>query len=76
MLQEWDFPYFQASHDFFFKNLALSLLYPYRALTSCKILEKTDELSLEYLKTDQKTDGRTSSKGDYYGPHQSGKPWV
>ena len=51
---------------FFFKNQALSLLYPYGALTSCKKLEKTNEPSLRYLKTDhrQTTDQRTD-KGDY-----------
>ena len=49
----------------FFKNQALSLLYPYGALTLCKKLEKTNELFLRYLKTDgpQATD-----KADYYGP--------
>ena len=47
--------------DFFFKNRALSLLYPYGALTSCKKLEKTNELSLRYLKTD----GRIDHRGDY-----------
>ena len=54
---------------FFFKNRALSLLYPYGALTSCKKLEKTNERSLRYLKTDGRTTdhGRTD-KGDYYGP--------
>ena len=36
----------------FFKNSALSLLYPYGALTSCKELEKTNERSLRYLKMD------------------------
>ena len=36
-----DFPPFVTPQDFFFKNLALSLLYPYGALTSCKKLEKT-----------------------------------
>ena len=40
---------------FFFKNRALSLLYPYGALTSCKKLEKTNEQSLEIFK-----DGRTT----------------
>ena len=30
----------------------LSLLYPYGSLTSCKKLEKTNERSLRYLKTD------------------------
>ena len=41
----------------FFKNRALSLLYPYGALTSCKKLEKSLERSLRYLKTDY---GRTN----------------
>ena len=36
----------------FFKNWALSLLYPYGAITSCKKLEKNNEQSLRYLKTD------------------------
>ena len=40
----------------FFKNRAPSLLYPYGALTSCKKLEKTNEGSLRYLKTDTHTD--------------------
>ena len=37
---------------FFFKNQALSLFYPYGALTSCKKLEKNNEWSPRYLKTD------------------------
>ena len=36
---------------FLFKNRALSLSYPYGALTSCKKLEKTNERSLRYSKT-------------------------
>ena len=44
---------------FFFKNRALSLLCPYGALTSCKKLEKTNEQSLRYLKTDGRTDTHT-----------------
>ena len=43
---------------FFFKNRALSLLYPYGSLTSCNKLEKTNERFLRYLKTDQWTDGQ------------------
>ena len=39
------------------------------ALTSCKKLEKTNELSPRYLKTDRRTDER-ADKGDYYGPHR------
>ena len=36
MPQKWGFPPFVTPQDFFFKNRALSLLYPYGALTSCK----------------------------------------
>ena len=54
--------------DVFFKNRALSLLYPYGALASCKKLEKSLERSLRYLETDgpmdQRTKGRTDM-GDY-----------
>ena len=50
---------------FFFKNRALSLLYPYGVLTSCKKLEKTNEQSLEIFK-DGRTDTHThTDKGDY-----------
>ena len=42
---------------FFFKNRALSLLYPYGALTSYKKLEKSLERSMRYLETDGLTDG-------------------
>ena len=43
-----------------FINLALSLVYPYGALTSRKKLEKTNERSPRYLKTDYgPTDQRT-----------------
>ena len=59
------FPPFVTPQDFFFKNRALSLLYPYGALTSCKKWKKTNERSPRYLKTDGRTD-----KGDYYGPHR------
>ena len=43
----------------------MSLLHPYGALTSCKKLEKTNERSLRYLKTDgpQTTDQRTDGQG-------------
>ena len=61
------FPYLRPP-TFFFKNRALSLLYPYGALTSCKKLEKNNEPSPRYFK-DGLTDGRTD-KGAYYGPHQ------
>ena len=54
--KNWGFP-----QDFFFKIRALSLLYPYGTLTSCKKLEKTNEWSLRYLKTDHgRMDGRTT----------------
>ena len=36
----------------FFSKIVLSLLYPYGAQTSCKILEKTNEQFPRYLKTD------------------------
>ena len=54
-----------------FQNQALSFLYPCGALTSCKKLEKTNERSLRYLKTDIQT--------HWQGPLlriPSGKPWV
>ena len=51
------FPHLQPPR-FFFKNRALSLLYPYGALTSCKELEKTNKRSLRYSKTDTHTDGQ------------------
>ena len=60
---------------FFFKNWALSLLYPYGALTSCKKLEKTNEQSLRYLKTDGHTHGRTHGQGRLLRT-PSGKPGV
>ena len=49
---------------FFVKNRALSLLYPYGALTSCKKLEKTDEWSLRSSKRDRRTDKRTDRHTD------------
>merc|ERR1719494_225858 len=64
---------------FFFKNRALSLLYPYGALTSCKKLEKTNERSLRYLKTDTRTDGHTHGRTHGQGRllrTPSGKPGV
>ena len=49
---------FVTPQDFFQKSG--SILYRYGALTSCKNLEKTNERSLRYLKTDHRpTDGRT-----------------
>ena len=53
----WAFPHSWPPR-FFFKIRALSLLYHYGALTSCKRLEKTNKRSLR--KTDQWTD-----KGNY-----------
>ena len=53
---KWGFPADVTPQDFFFKNQALSLLYLYGALTSCKKLEKTNKRSLRYLKTDRPTD--------------------
>ena len=54
--QIWFFPIC----DTFFKNQALSLLYPYDALTPCKNLEKTNGQSLIYSKTDGRTIGPTN----------------
>ena len=48
---------------FFFKNRALSLLYPYGALTSCKKFEKTNERSPRYLKTNGLTDRLSDRQG-------------
>ena len=48
---------------FFFKNRAQSLLYPYGALTSCKVSEKTNERFLRYLKTEGYTETQ-SDKGN------------
>ena len=56
MTQKWWFSSICDTPRFFFKNLALSLLYPYGALTSCKKLEKTNEQSPKYLKTIRHTD--------------------
>ena len=61
------------SRRFFFKNRALSLLYPYGTLTSCKKLEKTNERSLRYLKTDH---GRTDQGQGRLLRTPSGKPGV
>ena len=52
MPPKWGFSPICDAIGFFFKNRALSILYPYSALTSCKKLEKTIERSLRYLKTD------------------------
>ena len=66
------FPLFATLQDFFFKNRALSLLYPYSALASCKKLEKTNDRSLRYSQTDYgllmeglRTD-RLADNCDYY----------
>merc|ERR1712168_1398766 len=64
MPPKWGFSSIYGPPRFFIKNRALSLLYPYGALTSCKKLEKNNERSLRYLKTDH---GRTD-KGDYLRP--------
>ena len=56
------FPPFVTPQDFFFKNRALSLLYPYGALTSCKKLEKTNEQFPRYLETDGRTNRRTNGR--------------
>ena len=45
----------------FIKNRALSLLYNYGALTSCKKLEKNNERTLRYLKTETHTDTQTQT---------------
>ena len=61
MPQKWVFFPICDPPRFFFKNWALSLLYPYGALTSCKKLENTNEGSLRYLKTDRpRTNGWTT----------------
>ena len=56
---------------FFFKNRALSLLYPYGALTSCKkfkkILRAVSEIFKDGPRKDQRTNERTDM-GDYIGP--------
>ena len=57
------------------KNRALSLLYPYGALTSCKKLEQINEWSLRYLKTDKHTHKRTHGQGRLLRT-PSGKPGV
>ena len=64
MPQKWGFSPICDPPRFFFKNRALSLLYPYGALTSRKKLEKTNERSLRHSKadgrtTDQRTDQQT-----------------
>ena len=47
----------------FFKNRALSLLHPYGALKACKKLEKNNERSPTYLKTDGLTDAQPDGHG-------------
>ena len=59
---------------FFFKNRALSLLYPYGALTTCKKLEKINGRSLRYSKTDGKTHGRTTDGQKWLHRTPSDKP--
>ena len=77
MPQKWGFSPIYDPPRFFFKNRALSLLYPYGALTSCKKLEKSLERSLRYLKTDThtRTDGHTHGQGRLLRT-PSGKPGV
>ena len=65
------FPPFVTPKIFFFKNLTLTLLYPYGSLTSCKKLEKNNGQFLRYLKMDRLTDGemgRWTDYDDYIGP--------
>ena len=71
--RKWSFSQICDPPKIFFKNRALSLLYPYGALTSCKKLEKTNQRSLRYLKTDTHTDGRTHWHGRLLRT-PSGKP--
>ena len=56
---KWDFPPICDPPIFFFKNRALSLLYPYGAKTSCKKLERFSEQFPRYLKTNGGTNGPT-----------------
>ena len=63
IIQKWRFSP-KLIKIFFLINPALSLLYPYGTLTSCKKLGKTNEQSPRYLKTDGQTDQRTD-RGDY-----------
>ena len=60
--QKWCFSPICDPPRFFSKNWALSLFYTYGALTSCKKLDKTNERSLRYLKTDTHTHGRTQGR--------------
>ena len=75
MPPKWGFSPIRDPQRFFFKNRALSLLYPYGALTSSKKLEKTLERSPRYLKTDGRTNGLTDGQGRLLWT-QSGKPGV
>ena len=56
---KWDFYPICDPPRFFFKNRALSLLYPYGAQTSCKKLERFNEQFRRYLKTNGRTNGPT-----------------
>ena len=73
MSQKWGFSPICDPPRIFFKNRALSLLYPYGALTSCKKLEKSLERSLRYLKTDH---GQTNHGQGQLLRTPSGKPGV
>ena len=75
MPPKWGFSPICDPPRFFFKNRALSLLYPYGALTSGKKLEKSLEQSLRYFKTERpRTDQQTTDMGDYIGPSRV-NPW-
>ena len=75
MPPKWGFSPICDPSRFFFKNWTQSLLYTYGALTSCKKLDKTNELSLRYLKTDTHTDRRTHGQGRLLRT-PTGKPGV
>ena len=78
--QKWPknegFPPFATPQDFFFKNRALSLLYPYGALTSCRKLEKSLERSLEIFEDRRTTDGPTDHGHGWLHRTSLGKPGV
>ena len=54
MHQKWGFSPNCDPQDFFQKSGSDTFLYPYGALTSCKKLEKNNDRSLRYLKTDHR----------------------
>ena len=60
----WFSPF--VTQQVFFQNRALSLLYLYGILTSCKQLEKNNEQSLRYLEKDgSRTKHGPTDKGNY-----------